>query len=461
MLILSLLMTISFNSFGEALSDKAVFYRCYRQLTQNFPKPNHPLVQQVEVGSITPAEACMQVLAKADFVTNGNNKISNVNDAEALAVLRTMQSLHYSWLMNKTLPNGDTNMEPTKGFVDINSPALYYTKALFTPNYQLKDIFLGTKHYQADREIDDPANAAISEDPKSDFPSLYAPWTFLDRGKLIGVEEYVTRPVRYKELSGGVQRDSTFTWDMHKGGGVLGSSTYIMMNLNEPSLYKPDGAKIMPRKWALSLIKDFLCREIPVIRYEDTSAFIVNNSPTEFRRDGGCIRCHATIDQTSSVIRDLHYKPRLMHLDTSKPMRLMELEKKATNRPSAPGWSHLPDADFANRPATGRFMYRTYAGQLVDQSITNTENLGQIFASLDDPYVCVAKRYYRYFTGIEAIIDDIGDPQYGKTLSANELKHRNEVINLGKNLKSHQSLKTLIKDIISKPQFKDSAYKAP
>jgi hypothetical protein len=456
------LLSLSFTAQAEVLSEKAIFYRCYKQLTQTFPAPNNPVVAKVKSGEMTGVQACMAVLEKAEFTKNENSRIANTTDKEAIAVLRTMQNLHFSWMKNKTIPDIIPDVSThTKSFVDINGPALYFTKALFTPAYKFKSIFTGKNHYESDRSNNDPTTSTEKR-TKADFPFINPPYSFAGIGDLLGVREFTTKNVTYRELVGGVTAQSRFNWDFHLGGGIIGSNSYIMNNLNEPALTQADGARVMPRKWTLTLLSDLLCRDAPVIRYEDAMSYVVNNSATPFRRDSSCIKCHGTLDQAAGVIRGVHFKARIMNLDPAiRIHRLMEVNTYATKSPAINGWSDKTDPDFYQRPSTGRFLYRTTAGALVDEPIANVEALGAVLSGLDDPYVCVAKRYYEYFTGINANIEDIADPSYGRTLSASELQQRNEVINLGKNFKIHQTLKTLIQEILSKPQFKDSNYKIP
>ena len=61
----------------------------------------------------------------------------------------------------------------------------------------------------------------------------------------------------------------------------------------------------------------------------------------------------------------------------------------------------------------------------------------------------MAKRYYEYFTGYQANVDDLN----GLALSTEEQEHRQKVIQLGVSLKNHQNVKTLIGDILESDQY--------
>ena len=76
---------------------------------------------------------------------------------------------------------------------------------------------------------------------------------------------------------------------------------------------------------------------------------------------------------------------------------------------------------------------------------------------LDDPYVCLAKRYYQYFTGFDVNISDLGDSD-APDLSEGHRRHRLFVIGLGQRLKSHQNLTRLIEEILKSSQYRQSDF---
>ena len=48
------------------------------------------------------------------------------------------------------------------------------------------------------------------------------------------------------------------------------------------------------------------------------------------------------------------------------------------------------------------FEYDDMSGKLINKTVNGTSELGAEIAKLDDFYVCKAKRYFEYFTGISA-----------------------------------------------------------
>lgn len=455
-LILLLSLTfLSASGFAADLSNKALFFRCYKAIAQSFPASNHPLVQQVENNQIDPIDACIQVLNKAMLTANNNRRIANTGDLEARSVLRTFHNLHYSWFTNKLLPSAQGDFLSVADQVDVSGPALYYTKALFAPNYQFKDIFTGDQNHESDRLNGRPDRGPNSNTTRADYAPTNPAFVWQEVGPIVGYQTYGAR--NYDATRGTDTR--TMELGTNWGGGVLGSFSYVLMNVIEPRNFRANGAVGVPRKWAQSVLLDFMCRELPVIRYDDSLEFLSNDSNSAtFRQEGACVRCHATMDRMAGTIRNV--RPEDVASDSPRGQRVFSFVKKwATDRTGNETWSLTGDGSFYRKPLNGHFLYRTFDGRKIDRALTSVANLGQVIGDLDDPYVCAAKRYYEYFTGIEVNVDDIADPQYGRQLSSEEIAVRNDVIQLGKSFKQHQNMKRLVEEILKKPEFKDSGYR--
>ena len=82
--------------------------------------------------------------------------------------------------------------------------------------------------------------------------------------------------------------------------------------------------------------------------------------------------------------------------------------------------------------------------------ITSIADLGTALAAKDDMYICAAKKYYYFFTNHDVTIDD----PTKVTRTAKDQEYYNQVVQLGRSLRTHQSLRQLIRDIISLPNFK-------
>jgi hypothetical protein len=94
----------------------------------------------------------------------------------------------------------------------------------------------------------------------------------------------------------------------------------------------------------------------------------------------------------------------------------------------------------------------------VDQPVTSIADLGAKLSQSNDYYACVASKYFKYFTGIETNLQDIGDP-LRPVLSADDLYYRNTVIGMGQRLKTSQNLQQLIREILASPAYQRDGYR--
>ena len=452
-LILLVALFIPLSLKAELLSNVALYQRCYGHLTESRPDPSALRTQQVRSGQKSAIAACLEVLRSAQIGPDGRLVSKN---PETLNVMRVFQNLHMSWFMIKELPDlagGPSNIG-NRGIVDASIPAYYFTRALFDPVVGIQSVVTGTSDLRAlrsnqvaDPNVFPPTGRNISE-------YIFNSMRFIPLGLLEGVQTQAMESWAYtiNEASGSVNMFQ------HWGGGLLGSPAYLLQTVQEsPFDFKSDGGLKMPRKWARDLYSDILCRSLPAVRRSDSDKFIVAGSSVPFRTSGACVSCHASMDRTASVIRNFRYLP----LVGTSPKILGGLfpVQHTTNKPQAsPGWPAESDADFAHRPTAGVLFLRNYKGDLVDLSVSGLAGLGAALADLDDFYICAAKRYYRYFTGIDAVI---GDPEQTQDLTDFDKAQRDLVIELGLRLKSHKDPMRIIEDILSLADYRQSQFSVP
>jgi hypothetical protein len=243
----------------------------------------------------------------------------------------------------------------------------------------------------------------------------------------------------------------------HEGGGFLGSHNYLLTAFIENDrAFRPDGAEHINRSWARAVLKDALCREVPVVRESDVTQFVLPNSSVPFRRAAACTSCHATLDRQAGVIRGLRYNDAASREFADPPLVLHGIFGVHMIAPSFRAldeWADVPDTRYPQRQARGQFYFRNYRGELVDRALSSVEELGALVAEQDDFYTCFAQRYYHYFLGIKVELADPGSitaPQLNKP----DLYHRNKVIELGLRLRSHQSLRQLILEILGTEAYR-------
>lgn len=446
------------SSQAEPLSQLAIFMRCYAQFTQLRASSTDPLYAAVASGSMKAVDACMAVFDRARL-TIGARTIANPADPVAKAVINNFHNLHANWFQTKAFPNtlGAGPEINNRDLFDSSNPAAYYTKALFGPSVQARFVVTTPQYLRVVRTDNDPA-AGVSTYTKADY-AFGSAVKFAARGDMIGVEE-LSRQIwdfSYKVTSSGKVVSGDVAVNDTRGGGFLGSQDYILATVDEASTFKATGGLGMPRKWARSLFYDALCRDLPAVRQADGNSFVAPTSTVEFRQTANCVKCHASIDRASSVIRNFKYEIVAGSTLFTPRWGGFFTDLHPTDMPAETGWPSTVDANYYRRPTRGTFYYRSYNGTLVNVPINSVQELGNQIANTNDFYVCIAKRYYQYFTGIDADIGDLGDPEHG-TLSAEHLIHRNIIIGLGVSLKTHQNLRTLVRDIINHPRYRLSDF---
>lgn len=181
------------------------------------------------------------------------------------------------------------------------------------------------------------------------------------------------------------------------------------------------------------------------------------------------MQCHASIDAMAGAIRNFalvsavftdHGAYNSFHIAELPTSRITDTTQRTDKAKYLPAEADIfgRDSDttyghslFASRPPNGRFIFTTYDGIDFDQSIYGIEGLGEVLASLDDLYVCAAKRYAELFTQSSPI--DISTPSANSSANA----FRNAVIQWGQELRQTQSLPQLIRQILQSTQFLEGA----
>lgn len=471
-----IILTAPLSGLGQSqnleLSEVEVFYRCFGQIGQSRPDILWPaLLSQVKLGQKTAAQACIEVLKKSDFVQSGNTEISSRNDIIAKNVLQTFNNFHISWFSKKRFTTNeafDIN-DLNADLYDATTPALYLTRALFSPNYTFSDILKGTTSVKSIRDNMSPSLGPSSGTSwKIQYTSIdgltttdWAGYFFSPSGTLYGVQQAppLIAPTMITQSAPSVLRaDLSLNLNGSHGGGLIGTQSYLISTIAEegvvstPHVYKTDGAVKMPRRWAKYIFSDLLCRELPVIRAGDGSPYVSASSSVSFRKSQSCTQCHASMDRMAMGARNLRYAVNQLDSNAYVTPRLGAFHAMYKVTPTLPQelkWPTSADVDFYKRPPVGSLYYRSYDGQLVHKSFNDLEGLGLAITNEKDFYVCTAKKYFEFFTGISVNLQDISDPLRPIQLGTRDKYYRDFVINLGLSLKQHQKLQNLIQDIIS------------
>ncbi len=433
---------------ADPLSGVALYYRCYGQLTQQFPAANDPYLPQVRDGKLNPIDACIDILMKASLLESGNqSRLSAGLQASSVDAFQTMHKVHVSWFQDRnfSVVLNNISLRGTEDIYDAEAPAFYLTRALFRPDTGIDSVITMARTLRALRTNQTPDKGVSSKIVRAETPfGTNVP--FAATGELQGF--MLMPPTAFDYTTS--QSSNKFVIDKANGGGILGDPAYLRLTVNEEPNFKATGALAVPRKWSRAVMSDLMCRDIPAVRTADALAFRVANSTAEFRKESACIRCHATIDRMAGVIRGIRY------VDIGdREWRIDFATLVNPTMPAGVAWPSKEDATYSAQPPSGVLYFRDYKGRLVNQPVDNLAGLGAAIAATDDFYICMAKRYYSYFMGVDVKLADPTDPVNPVTLSDLDKYHLQRVVDLGLELKADvkKSSFTLIKKILSHPDY--------
>jgi hypothetical protein len=311
-----------------------------------------------------------------------------------------------------------------------------------------------------------PSNLAASPQVTGGFPwypvlvetgilNGLIPATVVNSVRVVHRDRFTYRLAPTGQILQGNLRNKYFEGDVneHLGAGFIGSQTYLLMNNNKALgnlSVRPDGGIRSYRLWAKHVLEDALCLQLPALRSSDVIHTLRPNSEFPWRSGIACMSCHQTMDTGAGAIRNLFSLP-TSDGNGTKPTRFFM--KKSPTQPGAPYPEIEPDPDFSDRPAQGLIQYRSYDGSMVEIPVDGIQAFGQALANTQDFYACGAKRYFEWLTGVPVNLGDISDPLYPVALTNSQKLYRNRVIELGKQLKQNQSVKELLRSIISSETF--------
>lgn len=487
-----------FASGGTTLSSLALFNRCYTNLTRMALPKNHPLLAAVSAGTLSPTAACLKVLQGAQLAATGT-KTGYVGgttqpSAEALAVLRTFNDFHRSWF-----PSDQINLVfPIIEWVpwsdrvhDVSEAALHLTRALLQPGLSYSDVVTIDPVLEALRanglsSLPPATNTANPPVPISftqfqsasagntpltvqGYPSGQVPGVQL--GTLLGIRPMPLNAVKNGmrawgqymagQASGTLARAfSQGAVNQGYGGGLIGSPSYLLLNMGRADWSTMDGGIRQSRRWAESIFVNLLCRSLPVLRPEDAAPYVetqITATTPPFRQSASCMQCHGGMDPMASSIRNLVFGGTTQNGAGGAGLAMVF----STGAPTLPPETGPVDADplFYQRPPNGRLIFRSYDGSLVNTPVSGLDSLGQAIASTPDFYVCAAKRYFQFLTGISVNLEDLGDPT-SVPLNAADTAYRNEVIQFGLQLEKDQSLQNLLMNILNSPTYQSATLRA-
>lgn len=457
-----------------------------------------------------PIVACLELLEKGMLSGAGALR---TDSKEGRAILRTFQQFHRTWFTANTLEQiQDYSEEVARGTVDHydpNEPSMFVTRALFGESVPYKQVLLSNSGLTASRQENSKIvakhgftttnpwrrfGAAISQFSEVVTRNIGDGWIgriedrttqdieflpLIQMGDLVGISptthSVILRNLELRPVGGDTsswaghkQPELNYEYDFfkHRGGGLLGTSSFYLMNNGHPLGQKANGTTKLPRRWIQSAMESLLCTTFPSLRETDIRQFVKGNSSAPFRNAASCVQCHATLDQAATTARNIvvgstDYTS-LVKRDAAgvdqdylnkHPLVVTDFKVK---KPPVSEWLSEPDETFHLQSPTGELFFRSYTGALVSKRVANISELGRAMEETDDFYACAAKRYFKYFTGIDVSLFDKTNPANSsliRNLSPIDHEYRAFIETLGADLKQNQSLFELIKKIISSPYY--------
>ncbi len=470
----------------QYLEPALVYKRCYVRMTRMIPSETDPLLVKVTKKQISAAEACIELFDRAQFTTSG--VLKDRTSAEAKSILKTFHDMHRSWFQSKT--NGNRGYSAL--IHDMEEDALYFTRAAFLPKTQFKSVVtlnMGLAGVRDQASYPNETNDFLSQgmftyssdtiynsyNKSSDliiaythmaaenskyknlgvFPLTVPSNRIVEMGELAGVKPAVslTFPSFRKSnsrspeiLQALLPNLSNFEANEHFGGGVIGSQAFIANNNNIEGTSLPDGYTNINRRGTSRIYEDLLCHQLPTLTEEDVQTEVRASEHT-FQQNTSCMQCHSSIDELA-----LGYRNIAQFISASNP------SKNQTVGVNISGYTRLPASDgaktFALQTPKATLHYRELVtGTKKKVSASSIAEIGQRLSEGQDLYTCAAKRYYRFFTGVD--VDLVPTTLEVRPIDKH---HRDRVIALGKELKKTQSVRTLLLSIFSSDTFQSTNY---
>jgi hypothetical protein len=480
----------------EMLSNEEVYSKCYAKISDHPVEMNSADYKNVAAGKLDPIAACIKLLNTAMFSKKSGNKrqIANSNDMVSKSIVRTFHQFHLSWF--SSLHSG-AFFDPLHVFADNNEPGLFITDALFS-NKHFKSITTSQEPLRGIRENSNPKPylvnnidmdaALIASGPMISLRPIPAnkdnyleiKGSRVPVGPLLGIQtapvvssilpEFLARPTLPDNLLPTALREGmSYNIADHFGGGILGS---VALFANNAETFSPlDGGLNVHRRWANNIFYDLMCANLPNLKESDAAVireynrFAKDKSDLSFRTNKSCLRCHTSIDNLAHVSRNVRVSLTLSNafvrdflVDHVSPKPIRSLFSVYEHKVRAPAITPIDkDPLYQKRSPAGSLTYNDYNGKYWDEPVTGLQQFGNRMAAHDDIYVCAAKRYYYFLTGVDVPLTPIPLGADKKPKSKNDnftFYHREKVVGIGKRLKSHGSLKTLIQEILTTPTFK-------
>jgi hypothetical protein len=443
------------------LSEHRKLGKCFTLLTGLTLRRDSPYLTMIDEKKKSAREICSELIADVYIDTDGLVKSRSPENIYAKEILARLQLVHQTWYSRVGFTTNEVEYA-TSAAVDVQTGGNYLTWILFSEGKRSSDLFstnqtpLAVRHspvrekwlleYQGGYNIlnDRDSRTWRNQPHNIDYPDkpsgeeVMGAWfpDFIPTGELLGFR--LTMPRSPAQVSKEFKLPTTSF-----GGGILGSQAYILTNTNLIRDEIPNGATLMHRRWGESIMRDFLCRELPVLNELDVIANVNMASEVIFQRSPICMKCHQTMDPLAAGIRNVVNT--LTGFTDNDPFN-SRIARQVLPRfadKDMPLTLGKGDSDYARTTPHGQLNYRDVDDKLVQFNFSNLNEVGEFIGKSKDYHYCVAKRYVKYFTGYD----------FDVTVKAGAYPEAKDFLALADRFYTHGNPKELIKDIFASPLF--------
>ena len=464
---------------GE-LTPGELYSRCYVRLVRRPLAAMDPVLAQVNAGTLAAPTACLNLFDKAQLgQTSG--QLANPGNGEAQEIVRTFQMLHRTFFQSRATAVDALYFRTVQALLsDMEEPALYFTRAalqrtvrfdsVVTFNQPLRGVRLRPTstltNYQSQRLhrysstlLGDTSGVTLRyRTPTNTLAAFEIPdGELVDFGALIGVEPATPLRIPFAQRpaieASRTQLRNEFATQLvnvdvrrHFGAGLIGSQGFLHANANLQTLTFSQGEELINRRVSARVFEDLLCHQLPSLNAADVAGDVNTSSPYPFRRSVSCMQCHTSVDPMAGTLRNIVFlrSASLIPADGAANTFVFGLNPVASS------------LDENLQMPTGRLSYReNISGDHVNVAVNSLSDLGQRLAGGNDLYLCAAKRYYQFVTGINVPLQVLNTTAANFALNK---RHQDFVVHLGQRLKATQSVRTVLELIFQSPTFRARNY---
>jgi hypothetical protein len=486
------------------LSEKDVLQRCYTQVTGMRLGASSALWNQLNQERAT--SICLKMIEGIQLDANGI--LTTQDNRLSRAILKQFIDFHRTWFDQQWAHLGSFPDEHWGGVdvYDPQEPALFLTRNLFVRDHYSK-LLSGSRTAIAVRDgstlipslapeaggflrlsriathshegptLNSNSITYTTESLYDETTALHLETPLVQMGEPVGINltNYQNGPLLPVVWTDIYSKNASFQSDgislpqaflSNRGGGALGSVPYLILNFGHGFDYLSDGAAKLPRRYILSVFKNFLCRQGPFVRTSDVAPWKSNLAAAPaFRKSDACLRCHTTLDQSALALRNFRLAGTAntklnSFLDYRTPPILATYNVDPAFQPLE-FWPAVGDPNFHRTKPDGRLYFRSITGELINVPVDSLETLGQRLSETPDYFACAAKRYFEFFTHNKIELFDPYDPSndtLNESISPLDREMKSFVLALGQELQSTGSLNNLIKRIIESDYYRQGNF---